>query len=70
VSHAYISRFRSTSDGYKMQLITYADTGYGDLLAEVEIPQDELTISLAEDFLYDLAAAKDLEVKARRGNDE
>lgn len=63
---AYIGRYRS-GDHWKLQLIS---GDYSDIYAEVEVPDDSITLALADDFLYGIAAAKDMTVKARRRNDE
>jgi hypothetical protein len=65
-NRAYIGRYRS-GDHWKLQLI---NGDYTEIYAEVEIPDDSVTMALADEFLYGIAASKDLTVKARRGNDE
>jgi hypothetical protein len=63
---AYIGRYRTPST-WKLQLIS---RDYDRVYAEVEIPDDSETIVLADEFLYGVAIAKDLTIKARRNNDE
>jgi hypothetical protein len=64
---AYIGRYRS-EDGWKLQLVGAGE--YPDIYAAVDIPDDTITLALADEFLYGIAAAKDLTIKARRRNDE
>lgn len=66
---AYIGRHRS-GDSWRLQLVGFANGEISEIYAEVDIPDDSVTLSLAEEFLYGIAAAKDLTIKARRGNDE
>lgn len=64
----YIGRYRIGTDTWKLQLVGPGE--YPEILAEVEIPDDSITMALADEFLYGIAAAKDMTVKARRRNDE
>lgn len=66
-NRAYIGRYRTSAQMWKLQLISGA---YDEIYAEVEIPDDAITLVLADEFLYAIAQAKDLTVRARRGNDE
>lgn len=64
---AYIGRYRD-GDQWKLQLAGGGE--YPDIFAEVWIPDDTITMALADEFLYSIAQAKDLTIKARRRNDE
>lgn len=68
---AYIGRYRMghfEDSGWKLQLVGQGE--YPEIFAEIEIPNDSTTLALADEFLYGIAAAKDMTVKARRRNDE
>lgn len=69
MKNAYIGRHR-TSHSWTLQLIGFVHGGRARVYAEVECPDDQATVGLAEDFLYELARTKDLKIKPRRGNDE
>ena len=67
---AYISRKRIAGGDWNLALIGFENGEVSTFYATCEVPDDSMLLALADEFLYGVAAAKDLDVKARRGNDE
>ena len=66
---AYIGRNRY-GDRWRLQLTGFDHGDVSDIYAEVDVPADDsTTLALAEEFLEAICASKDLELRARRGND-
>lgn len=65
MSTAYVARI--DEGGYWcLQLIGPVYHARSIVYAEVVVPDDQLTLALTEQYLYDLAEAKDLEIRPRR----
>lgn len=65
---AYIGKYLRGGD-WQMQLVGYSNGDVGDIYAEVRVVDESVLVSLAEEFLYSIVDAKDLDIKPRRDND-
>lgn len=65
---AYIGKYLTNGD-WHMQLVGYSNGDVSDIYAEVRVVDESVLVSLAEEFLYSIADAKDLDIKPRRNND-
>lgn len=55
------------ADRWSLQLVTTAQDEAAHIVAEIEIDDTMGLVTLAESFLYDVAAVSGLTIEARRG---